>query len=132
MKEPNMSICQEIFVSASPAQVFEVFTQADAFTRMSGGAPAEIDAADGGAFSLFGGAIHGRNVECVPGTRVVQAWRTKAWKPGQYSFVRFDLRPEGDGTRVSLEHVGYPEEQREHLVSGWQANYMEPLRKLFA
>lgn len=127
-----MSIRQEVFVAASPARVFEVITRADAFSRMSGGAPAEIDAADGGAFSLFGGMIQGRNLECVPATRVVQAWRPKTWAPGLYSLVRFDLRADGDGTRVSLEHIGYPEDQREHLASGWQANYMEPLRKHFA
>jgi len=127
-----MSIRQEIFVAAPPARVFEVLTRAEAFSSLTGGAPAEIDASDGGAFSIFGGMIQGRNVESVPGARLVQAWRPKTWAPGLYSLVRFDLRAESDGTRVSLEHVGYPEEQREHLASGWQANYLEPLRKLFA
>ncbi len=127
-----MPIRQDVFVAAAPARVFEVFTRPEVFSRMSGGAPAEIDAADGGAFSLFGGMIQGRNVECVPGTRVVQVWRPKNWAPGLYSLVRFDLHAEGDGTRVSLEHVGYPDEQHDHLAGGWQANYLEPLRKLFA
>jgi uncharacterized protein YndB with AHSA1/START domain len=127
-----MSIHQEVFVSAAPLRVFEVLTQADAFSQMTGGAPAEIDPSPGGAFSLFGGMIQGRNLECTPGTRVVQAWRPKNWAPGSYSLVRFELFPEGAGTRVSLEHVAYPEDQREHLAGGWKVNYLEPLRKLFA
>ncbi len=127
-----MSIRQEVILPASPARVFEALTRSEVFSRMCGGAPAEIDAAAGGAFSLFGGAIQGRTVECVPGERVVQAWRPTTWAPGQYSLVRFDLAPEGEGTRLTLEHVGYPEASREHLAGGWQANYVEPLRRLFA
>lgn len=127
-----MPIHQEIFVAAPPARVFEMLTRAEAFSNLTGGAPAQIDATDGGAFSIFGGMIEGRNVECVQATRLVQAWRPKTWAPGLYSLVRFDLQAEADGTRILLEHVGYPEEQGEHLASGWQANYLEPLRKLFA
>lgn len=127
-----MSIRQEVVLPARPEQVFEALTRAEVFSRMTGGAPAEIDAQAGGAFSLFGGAIHGRNVECVPGERLVQAWRPKSWAAGHYSLVRFDLASEGEGTRLTLEHVGYPEESREHLAGGWQANYVDALRKLFA
>jgi activator of HSP90 ATPase len=127
-----MMIRQDVFVPAAAAKVYEVFTRAEEFRKCSGGAPAEIDGVDGGAFSLFGGMISGRNVECVPGLRVVQAWRVKAWPAGQYSVVRFELAAEGQGTRVSLEHFGYPEEQHEHLAKGWETNYLEPLRKLFS
>ena len=127
-----MSIHQELVVSASPTRVFDVLTRGADFSKMCGGAPAEIDATDGGAFSLFGGMIHGRNIECVAGTRVVQAWRPKTWPAGLYSLVRFELSAEGSGTRITLDHVGYPEEQGEHLSAGWKTNYMEPLRKLFA
>jgi len=127
-----MSIRQEVTLPARPEQVFEALTKAEVFSRMSGGVPAEIDAAEGGAFSLFGGAIQGRTVECVPGERLVQAWRPTTWAPGHYSLVRFDLRPEGDGTRLTLEHVGYPEAAHEHLAGGWRANYVDALRRHFA
>ena len=63
--------------------------------------------------------------------RVVQAWRAKTWEPGLYSIVRFELRAEGTGTRVSLEHSAYPDAQREHLSAGWKTNYLEPMRRLF-
>ena len=98
---------------------------------MSAGAPTEIDARAGGAFSCFGGMILGRNVECVPGQRVVQAWRVKMWEPGAYSLVRFELRSEGSSTRVILDHAGFPDGQAEHLEKGWHANYWEPPGKLW-
>jgi activator of HSP90 ATPase len=126
---PN--IHQEVVVAAPPAKVYAVLTEGELFSKMSGGAPAEIDGAAGGVFSCFGGMIHGQNVECLPGERVVQAWRVKTWEPGLYSIVRFDLRAEKQGTRVVLDHTGFPDGQAEHLGKGWQDNYLEPLRKLF-
>jgi uncharacterized protein YndB with AHSA1/START domain len=126
------TIHQELVFATAPARVYQALTDAEQFSKMSGGAPTEIDASAGGAFSCFGGMILGRNVECVPGQRVVQAWRVKGWDPGAYSLVRFELRPEGTGTRVVLDHAAFPEGQAEHLEKGWHANYWEPLRKLLA
>ena len=96
------------------------------------GAPAEIEAKDGGRFSCFGGMIIGRNVELVPGQRVVQAWRAGNWEPGVYSMARFELKPEGQGTRLVFDHTGYPAGNGEHLAAGWEANYWGPLRKSLA
>jgi len=126
----SQSIHQEVVVAASPERLYSALTNASEFSKMSGGAPAEIDAQPGGAFSCFGGFILGRNIECAAGERLVQAWRVKSWEPGVYSIVRFDLRPEGKGTRVVLSHTGFPEGQGEHLDKGWHSNYWEPLRKL--
>jgi activator of HSP90 ATPase len=126
----STSIHQELVFETTPARIYELLTDAQKFSKMSGGAPAEIDPKAGGAFSCFGGMILGRNVECVPGERMVQAWRVKLWEPGVYSLVRFELRPEGTGTRVILDHAGFPDGQAEHLGKGWYANYWEPLRKV--
>jgi len=78
--------------------------------------------------ACFGGMIHGRHVELVPGERLVQAWRVKLWPEGEYSMVRFELRPEGEGTRATLDHWGFPEGQAAHLGAGWDKNYWQPLR----
>ncbi len=67
-------IHQEQTFAASPDDIFAALTHAAVFGAMTG-APAQIDPVAGGEFSLFGGAICGRNVECVPGARLVQAWR---------------------------------------------------------
>jgi activator of HSP90 ATPase len=109
--------------------VYRALTDAENFGAMSGGAPTEIDARPGGAFSCFGGMIQGRTIECVAGKRLVQAWRVKTWEAGVYSIVRIELRRAGAGTRLVLDHTGFPEDEREHLEPGWHANYWEPLRK---
>jgi activator of HSP90 ATPase len=122
------SIHQEITLPASPQRVYEALTQSERFSKMTG-APAEIEATDGGRFSCFGGMIAGRNVELVAGQRVVQAWRAGNWEPGLYSMARFELKAEGHGTRLVFDHTGYPEGQGEHLSAGWEANYWAPLRE---
>jgi activator of HSP90 ATPase len=73
--------------------------------------------------------IVGRNVELVPGKRIVQAWRAGNWKPGVYSMVKFELEGTGNETRLAFEHTGFPEDNREHLDAGWVSNYWEPLKK---
>jgi activator of HSP90 ATPase len=122
-------IHQEQVIGAAPSRVYDVLTSSAEFAAMTG-VPAEIDPEAGGPFSCFGGAIEGRNIECVPGERLVQAWRAAAWDPGLYSIVRFEFRPEQDQTRVVLDHAGFPEAEGEHLDEGWQPNYWQPLRKL--
>jgi activator of HSP90 ATPase len=121
-------IHQEVTFKASPAVLYEALMNAKQFTIVSG-APAEISRDVGGPWSAYGGLILGRNVELVPNQRIVQAWRSKDWPEGTYSIVKFELRVEGLGTRVVLDHVGFPEGKAEHLAEGWQKHYWEPLQK---
>ena len=123
------AIHQEVVLPASPDRVYQALTTSAQFTAATSGRAAEIASAEGGTFSLFGGAIHGRHIELVPGARLVQAWRVKMWEPGVYSLVRFTLTAEGSGTKVVLDHTGFPPEMQEHLAAGWGTNYWEPLGK---
>ena len=113
---------------ATPERVYSALTESGQFTKMTG-APAAIGTEAGAPFSCFGGMIAGRQVELVPNERIVQAWRVGNWAPGTYSIVRFQLNAQAGGTGLEFDHVGFPAEDREHLESGWNANYWEPLRK---
>ena len=124
------AIHQEITIKASPARVYEALTEAKRFSAMSGGAPAEIEARAGGAFSLFGGHVAGRTLELEAGRRLVQAWRAKDWAPGVYTICRFELAPQGDGTRLVFDQSGVPAGAKEHLEGGWHKMYWEPLNQL--
>ncbi len=122
-----MSIHQEAAISGSPAAVYEILTSGKKFAQMTGGQSAEISKEAGGAFAMFGGDIEGRQIELVPGKRVVQAWRAKQWPEGLYSICRFELRPDASGTLVVLDQVNFPEEAREMLEGGWQQMYWAPM-----
>jgi activator of HSP90 ATPase len=129
--DKSIVIHQEIDLNASLQRVYEALLDSKQFTEFSGRA-AEINRDVGGAFSLFNGHIIGRNLELVPNQRIVQAWRVVTWPEGAWSIARFDLKSNGTGTRLVLEHVGFPEGLHDHLAQGWDENYWALLKKYFA
>jgi hypothetical protein len=64
------SLHQEIDYQAGPQRIYEALLSSKDFSAFSGAA-AEIDPKVGGAFSMFGGLVVGRNVELVPKQRIV-------------------------------------------------------------
>jgi activator of HSP90 ATPase len=123
------AIHQEEDFKANPARIYEALLDAKQFSAFSGGRAAEIHREVGGAFIIFAGHIVGRNLELVPNRRIVQAWRVVPWPEGIYSIARFELVEQGSGTRVVLDHTGFPPELAEHLESGWNENYWTALQK---
>jgi activator of HSP90 ATPase len=126
----SISIHQETDLKASPQRVYEALLDAKQFNAFSG-LPTEIHREAGGDFSLFGGHIVGRNIELVPNQRIVQAWRVVDWPEGAYSIVKFELKAQGSGTRVILDHRGFPEGLKDHLAQGWKGHYWDNLTKYF-
>jgi activator of HSP90 ATPase len=86
----------------------------------------------GGAFSVFDGYIVGRQLELVPNERIVQAWRVLSWPRGLYSIARFELSEQAGATTIVFDHTGFPKGTAEHLASGWQEHYWDPLTKILA
>jgi len=125
------SLHQETEIKAAPHRIYEALLSSKEFATFSG-MPAEIDPKVGGAFSMFGGLIVGVTVELVPDKRIVQAWRPAAWEPGVFSSARFELKPQGGGTVVVLDHTGFPEGKFDSLDFGWHSHYWEPLKKFLA
>jgi activator of HSP90 ATPase len=125
------SIHQEIDFKVGPQRIYEALLDDKQFSAFSR-APAEIDRVAGGAFSMFGGIIVGRNIELLPNQRIVQAWRPKYWDPGVYSVVKFELKGQGAETKIILDHTGFPEGLFSSLDSGWYERYWEPLKKYLA
>ena len=122
---------QEIDVKASAQRIYAVLLDSKQFAAFSG-MPAEIDSKAGGALSLFGGLVVARNVELIPGRRIVQAWRPESWDKGVYSVVRFEFKEQGSETRIVLDHTGFPQGKFDGLDSGWHERYWEPLKKFLA
>jgi uncharacterized protein YndB with AHSA1/START domain len=132
------SIHQQVLFKASRKRVYEALTDAEQFTKVvrlskvPGGPAAVISKEAGGAFSAFGGYITGRHIELVPNERIVQAWRAGGWEAGKYSVARFELKEQGEQTKLVFDHTGFPNGDAEHLLEGWNTNYWEPLRKYLA
>ena len=124
------AILQYADFTVAPARVYQLLTDEKQFAAMSG-APATIENREGGSFSLFGGAIIGRNLELAAGKRVVQAWRDAAWSAGFYSVIRFELAVSGKVTHLVFSQAGYPDSDRASLVAGWKSHYWGPMAAYF-
>lgn len=122
-----MAISQTVTIKASAEKVYNALTSAKQFSEVTG-APAEITSDEGSAFSCFGGQIVGRHIELKPNERIVQAWRAGPWPEGAFSIVKFEISESGASTTISLEHAGFPADAAEHLESGWDKMYWEPLK----
>lgn len=122
---------QEVDFKASPERIYGTFLDSKQFAAFTG-MPAEIDPNAGGAFTTFGGLVAGRNVELISNQRIVQAWRPTHWDSGVYSIVRFELKGQGSGTKLVLDHCGFPEGEFDHLDHGWKLRYWDPLTKFLA
>lgn len=137
------AIHQEVTFNATPARVYAALTDAKQFDKvvqLSAAAksmalpnkPVEISREPGGAFSAFGGYISGRQIELISGQRIVQAWRAASWPAGAYSIARFELAADGAHTKLVFDHTGFPQGDADHLLTGWNGNYWEPLAKFLA
>ena len=138
------TIHQEPVFRASRRRVYEALTDAGQFNKVSqlsaamksgmalGNRATEISREEGGAFTIFGGHILGRQIELVPNQRIVQAWRVVDWTPGLYSIVKFELAERGFLTKLIFDHTGFPAGDGQHLAEGWKANYWQPLEKYLA
>jgi activator of HSP90 ATPase len=127
---PATHLHQEAVFKATPDRIYAALTDAPTFGKMTA-APAEISPEPGGAFSLFGARIVGRNIELVPHQRLVQAWHSQGWASGAWSIIRFEIQKQGSETRLILDHTGFPDASAESLRTGWHEHYWEPLKKFF-
>ena len=131
-----MLIHQEALINADPQAVYDVLTDGQKFAAATG-MPAQLSDSEGETFTLFDGRVEGRQIELVPGQRIVQAWRFGAahpscWDAGVYSVVRFTLIGQEDGTRFTIDHAGVPPEWHDHIATGYPNFYQQPLERSFA
>ena len=137
------AIHQEVMFNAAPKRVYDALTDASQFQKVESlsdamksldisSHPAQISREPGGAFSLFGDYIVGRQIELVESKRIVQAWRVASWASGAYSIARFELSEQGSSTKLGFDHAGFPAGTAEHLAAGWHAHYWEPLEKFLS
>jgi activator of HSP90 ATPase len=104
--------------------------KADAEAKMQH--PTKLSPHVGGVLSLFDGYIVGRPLELAPKELIVQAWRVINWPRGVYSIARFEFSEQAGVTTIVFDHTGFPKGAGEHLASGWQEHYWDPLTKVLA
>lgn len=94
-----------------------------------GGGPAKISDKVGTSFKLWGGDIYGKNIEVIPGKKLVQEWREGDWaKPSK---VTFTLKEKDRGTQINLLHEDVPNEEAKDIARGWNEYYLGAIKDYF-
>jgi uncharacterized protein YndB with AHSA1/START domain len=99
--------------AAAPAEVWAVLTEPESLGRWLA-PPGDVDVSAGGRFEVGRVQAEVREVEQE---RVVELdWRNPGEEP---SIVRFELAPEGSGTRLVLDHRQVQEPVGMAYISRW-------------
>ncbi|MBB5394431.1 SRPBCC domain-containing protein [Mucilaginibacter sp. AK015] len=113
---------------ATPEEVYTALTNPVTLELWTGD-PAEMSTEPGSEFSLWEGSIVGKNMEFVPGKKIVQQW----YFDGQTdeSIVTIKIHPDSHGSSVELRHVNIPDDDYNDIVEGWNDSYFGNLADFF-
>jgi activator of HSP90 ATPase len=79
-------------------------------------------------FQLTGGYSTGKNLELIPGKRIVQTWRAADWPEGVGSTATFDFEQQGDNAVIRFTQTNVPDDYLDAIEQGWVDYYWEPMR----
>jgi uncharacterized protein YndB with AHSA1/START domain len=114
-------------IRAAPERVYRFFTDPVLWSRWQG-TSATVDARPGGVLQVVmgpggSGMAEGNFVVLDPFERIVFTWGwasspLSTLPPGS-TVVTVELRPDGDGTLVTLTHASLPEDEQAIHEAGW-------------
>lgn len=128
-----MTYIKSVHLPVAADEAFALVTQPERLRRWQV-VTARVDLRAGGEYRWTvtpGHVAAGTFREVEPGRRIVFGW---GWEGDpdltpDTSTVTITLAPEGEGTRVTLEHAGLTEEQAVHHAMGWD-HYFERLQRV--
>src|SRR5262245_2023571 len=119
-------------IPAPPAAIYDAWLSSRGHGEMTG-SKASQSPRIGAKVMAWGGYISGKNLELVPGRRIVQSWRTtKFTNDDPDSKIAVTLRPVPGGTRIILRHSNVPDSHTSYERGGWQKSYFTPMKAYFA
>ena len=119
-------------VPAPPDIVYQAWLDSEDHAAFTGGGEAFIDPRVGGRHKAWDGYISGVILELLPGSKIVQSWRTTEFPEGAAdSRLEVHLSIAGGATRLTLVHSDLPEGQARALEKGWEEYYFSPMRDWF-
>jgi len=121
------TIKQVYKINASVDKVWKALVDPKVIDKWGGG-PASMDDKLNTEFTLWGGDIHGKNIEVVRNKKLVQDWFSGIWDKS--TKVTFTLIEKGSNTELNLLHENVPDEETNDIADGWRTYYLGPLKKL--
>ncbi len=123
------TIRQSVTFKVSPHEVYEALMDSKKHSEFTG-SEVQMNRNVGSEFSVYGGDIHGINLDLVPDQKIVQSWRYSDWPESHYSKATFSLKEVPGGTRLTFSQTGVPEEFYDDISQGWHDYYWEPMKEM--
>lgn len=123
-KFPMKNYNAYFIILAEPSDIYAAITN-PLTIRLWTGEEAIMSTEPGSEFSLWEGAICGKNIEFEENKKIVQQWYFGDQE--EASIVTIKLHPHKQGTSVELRHSNIPDEAYDDIVDGWNENYMGSL-----
>jgi uncharacterized protein YndB with AHSA1/START domain len=115
-------------LSGKPEEVYNALTN-PATIQLWSGEPAEMSTEPGSEFALWDDSISGKNLEFVPGKKIVQEWYFGDQE--EKSIVTIIIHDHKQGSSVELRQTNIPDDDYENIVAGWNINYFGSLDEFF-
>ena len=115
-------------LSASPEEVYLALTL-PATIQLWTGEKAEMSTEVGSEFSLWDGAIEGKNIGFEENKKIEQQWYFDGQE--EASIVTIKLHEDKKGTSVELRHTNIPDAEYDDFVEGWNVTYFGALEEFY-
>jgi uncharacterized protein YndB with AHSA1/START domain len=124
-----MKQIEQVYTINAPInKVWQAFVDPEIIDQWGAGS-AEMDATEGGKFSLWDGEISGVNTKIVPSKLLEEDWYGHDHPERCYK-VKFVFESVGDSTTVKLSHADVPDDEAQDFEDGWRDYYFNPIKEL--
>jgi activator of HSP90 ATPase len=121
-------ICKTVILPAPASELYEMYMDADAHEKFTGGGKVKISEDPGSDFEAFGGLLLGATLQTIKPRLIVQSWRSVNFDkddPDSTLIIMFS-EEEQDVGRIDLVHTDVPESDYQGVSGGWESRYFTP------
>jgi len=122
---------QVILFKASPEEIYDALMDSKKHSKFTG-SKAVIGKKTGDSFSVYDGYIEGKNIELIPGKKIIQTWKAtdEGWPEEHYSTIEFIFKKTNEGTELQFKHTDIPSTVKADYAQGWQDYYWKPMKAI--
>ncbi len=115
-------------LNASSSDIYNALTN-PVMIEIWTGEPAIMSTEPDSEFSLWDGAIVGKNISFEKDKEIVQIWY---FGEDIESTVTLKLHPHKEDSDIEIHQTNIPEEAYKNIVEGWEEDYIGNLKELFS
>ncbi len=125
------SFKQKVTFNALPEELYNALMDSKQHSEFTGG-KAVIGKKVGDSFTAYDSYITGRNVELIPGKKIVQTWKTtdEGWPEEHFSIIEFIFKETKEGTELQFTHRDIPSTVKADYGQGWEDYYWQPMKAM--